>query len=66
MYQSSGLLVTTNHTYVGRHSLVSLSGPWDVGLDHPLKMTEVPIPINKFQIDIFGKQTRPNINSAPK
>jgi hypothetical protein len=21
--------------------------------DHPLKMTAVPIPINKFQIDIF-------------
>jgi hypothetical protein len=26
----------------------------------------VPIPRNKFQIDIFGKQTRPKINSASK
>jgi hypothetical protein len=33
--------------------------------DHPLKMTAVPIPTNKFQIDIFGKQTRPKINNAP-
>jgi hypothetical protein len=27
-------------------------------------MTVVPIPINKFQIDISGKQTRPKRNSA--
>jgi hypothetical protein len=32
--------------------------------DHPLKMTAVSIPIKKIQIDIFGKQTRPSINSA--
>jgi hypothetical protein len=34
--------------------------------DHPLKMTAVPIPINKFQIDISGKQTRPKRNSASR
>jgi hypothetical protein len=45
-----------------------VGGEYDTAalLDHPLKMTLVPVPINTFQIDISGKQTRPKRNSASK